>query len=81
VLGLVATTRYLVSTNGAKYNHPDREAMLRIVQGPERRGRVELVFNYASASTLPWGKLDCRRRYDYEAVFPVRGAMGVAVEI
>jgi hypothetical protein len=52
VLELVECNRYLVSTNGVKFNHPDAEAIARVVvNGGDR---VQLYFNYDSPSTKRW---------------------------
>jgi hypothetical protein len=83
LLGLVDTTRYVVSTNGAKFKHPDEAAILRIVSGDTRREDVpvELVFNYASPTTTPWGDEETQRRLRYTATFPGVASAGAVVEL
>jgi hypothetical protein len=81
VLGLVDTTRYLVSTSGARYHHPDREAMQRILGRSGRSRLLQLYFNYDSETTRPWGEPERQRRYRYEAVFPTAPDVGVTVEV
>lgn len=53
LLGLVESPRFLVSTNGAQFGHPDEAAMLRVIA----RSVVQpptLCFNYSSDTTRPW---------------------------
>jgi hypothetical protein len=52
ILDAVECPRYLVSTSGARYRHPDAEAMARVIKfgGP----RPELVFNYRSPYSTLW---------------------------
>lgn len=54
LLEVVSTSRYLISTNGRQYHHPDAEAVSRILAS--RRGPVELCFNYLSDTTRDWRK-------------------------
>jgi hypothetical protein len=81
LLELVDTTRFLVSTNGAKYKHPDKAAVLRVVSGPGRDGPVELVFNYLSATTEPWDVAATEKKYHYTADFPTAEAPGATVTL
>jgi hypothetical protein len=80
VLALVASPRFLVSTNGARYHHPDEAALLRILDGPARAGAaVELVFNYASKTTEPWGDPARIAEHDYVATFPADATSGAVL--
>jgi hypothetical protein len=82
-LALVDTTRYLVSTNGARYHHPDAVAIRRILDGPTRRPDVgvELVFNYDSDTTSPWGSTRTQKRFGYTATFPESATAGAVLEV
>lgn len=59
--------RYVFSSNGAYFGHPDDEAVARVIRhgGPQ----PELIFNYESARTRPWASAELRARYGYEARF------------
>ncbi|MFI8083114.1 ComEC/Rec2 family competence protein [Kitasatospora sp. NPDC086009] len=71
LLALLATRRFLISTNGDKFKHPDRAAVLRLIGTPERTpGPPELVFNYRSPTTDPWADPDRQRTLGYTAVYP-----------
>ncbi|GIJ74338.1 hypothetical protein Voc01_092550 [Virgisporangium ochraceum] len=63
-LALVDSPRFLFSTNGAVYGHPDRAAVQRVLRS--RTGPVELVFNYRSATTQTWADPP----WPHTAVFP-----------
>jgi hypothetical protein len=81
LLALVDTSRYLVSTNGARYKHPDRAAVLRVLEQPERPDDLELVFNYVSATTSRWTKETNAKKYRYTPVPPETGTGGAVVEV
>ena len=59
---------YLISTNGSRYNHPDREAIARIAKFAVP-GK-QLVFNYRSKSNLPWNQTNLKTQFDYSATYP-----------
>ncbi len=53
LLSLVTCSRYLISTSGKRFKHPDKAAISRILEkGP---AEVELCFNYESSTTRGWG--------------------------
>jgi hypothetical protein len=59
---------YLISTNGDRYRHPDREAIARIVRyGGDT---PVLHFNYRSEFTEFWDDEDLGRGTDYEVRYP-----------
>jgi hypothetical protein len=82
-LALIDTPRYLISTNGARYHHPDPVALKRILDGPTRRPDtpVELVFNYDSDTTRPWGSARTTKRLKYTATFPESASAGAVLEV
>lgn len=59
--------RYLVSTDGSRFGHPDPEALARVIQyGGER---PELIFNYRSEKTMAWKKPAWMKKYGYRVRF------------
>jgi hypothetical protein len=61
--------RYLVSTNGAIFRHPDQQALRTLLAGHEGSAPPELLFNYRSRFTEPWAdRDDCVSRYGTDAV-------------
>jgi beta-lactamase superfamily II metal-dependent hydrolase len=79
LLDQIECPRYLVSSNGDIFGHPDREAIARvIVHGGER---PTLCFNYRSALNAIWDERALRDRYRYDAVYPKAGQEGIRVQI
>lgn len=47
LLDIVNTHKFIISTNGDIYNHPDKEALSRIIKNPKRdKEEIEFWFNY-----------------------------------
>jgi hypothetical protein len=65
LLRLIESSRYLVSTNGDQFHHPDKECIARVLKfGKPTR----LYFNYESKYTKQWLTKATQRKYGYEAV-------------
>jgi hypothetical protein len=78
LLAAVDPGRYLLSSSGAKYRHPDRETVDRILErhaGEPRPPR--LAFNYRSPYNDMWADPGQQRDRHYAAEFPE----GLAVEL
>ena len=78
LMALVDCPRYLVSTNGDQFHHPDDEALERIVASAQSQ-RVQLCFNYLSEANRAWADPARQQRLGYDAVFPAPGAEGLVV--
>jgi len=63
------TNRYLVSSNGAYFKHPDQEALQLILANHDGE-TPELVFNYRSEFTEPWEDPTRRESLGYTASYP-----------
>jgi hypothetical protein len=71
LLAKVRTDTYLVTTNGDRYQHPDPEAIdLVLAQEKAAKRKPELVFNYCSATTLPWADPGRQKSEGYRATYP-----------
>ncbi len=72
-------TRFLVSSSGARFKHPHRAAMARVI----KRGSPgkELSFNYRSDFTEIWDDDDLRAEGNYTTVYPADGEEGVVVDV
>jgi hypothetical protein len=70
---------YLVSTNGKKFEHPDAEAIARIVGhgGPS----PAIHFNYRSDYSGFWDDEDLGQGIDYQAIYPGDGNEGCLIDI
>lgn len=75
-------SRFLISTNGKMFRHPDRETVARVVvHGHTAAARATLHFNYRSERNAPWDAQDVKDAYGYEAVYPATGATGLIVPL
>lgn len=79
LIKLLDCRRYLVSTNGEHFCHPDRQAVARLIKygGP----KPELYFNYRSRYNEVWGRADLQEKYGYRAVFPGENQVGLKVSL
>jgi beta-lactamase superfamily II metal-dependent hydrolase len=71
-------SRYLVSSNGAIYHHPDREAIARILKfGKSGNRPTELVFNFRTKFNAVWDSDSLRAKWKYTTTFPASGKSGL----
>ncbi len=70
---------WLVSTNGTQFQHPDREAIARVIAaaGPD----VRLHFNYRSAFNDLWAAPGLQRKQGYSANYPANDGAGVQLDL
>jgi beta-lactamase superfamily II metal-dependent hydrolase len=70
--------RWLFSSNGAYFRHPDRQAVARVIKwgGPQS----ELAFNYRTRFNDVWAARPLQQRYGYAATYPAADGGGGAVE-
>ena len=80
MLELVETSNYVLSTSGARYHHPDKEAMIRVLS-QEHRETPTLWFNHDTETTRPWDAKKTKEKYGYVAVYPDDAAAGVVLEV
>ena len=67
MLEAVDCRRFLLSTNGSYFNHPDRMAIARIIRYADQ---PELIFNYASEETQVWDDQGLREQFGYTVRYP-----------
>jgi hypothetical protein len=79
LLKLLDCPRYLVSTNGDHFSHPDREAIARIIK--HGGSRPSLHFNYRSKYNEVWARPDLQEQYGYVAFYPEGDMEGHQVEL
>jgi hypothetical protein len=76
LLKKIRSPRYLVSTNGDQFRHPDKECIARVL----RLGKPShLYFNYQSKYTKPWLTDAAQKKFRYKAV--VRGAKELTLKV
>ena len=78
VLDLVDCGRYLFSTNGDIFHHPDPVAVSRVIAP---RSEPTLLFNYRTDTTERWDSARLRRRFRYDVVYPDESGIGLRVAL
>lgn len=74
LLKLLDCRRFLISTNGSRHEHPDKEAIARIVHRYHQNNEpTELYFNYASKYNQVWDDDDLRDEWNYRTHYPPQG--------
>lgn len=71
--------RHVVSSNGRQYDHPDPEAIARIIVSSPRG--VELCFNHRSPESDLWDDDDLRAEHGYRSVHPDPDADGIVIDL
>lgn len=79
LVALLPSRRYLISTDGHYFGHPDDASIARVVAGAPRG--AELVFNYRTRQNELWDASSLRSKYGYSTRFPATGQAGVAVDL
>lgn len=77
LLAVLSCRRYLISTNGKIFRHPNPEAIARILRHGGRS--PELYFNYRTTHNEVWDRADLERAYRYQTHYP--DGEGLVVEI
>jgi hypothetical protein len=78
LLDLIQCPQYLVSTDGSKFYHPDRDAIARVIRYGGQNPK--LTFNYKSEMNGFWGEPVLRGKYGYQTEYP-DGAPGKRVSL
>lgn len=64
------SARYLVSTSGAVFGHPNARAVDLVLAEHHGEAPAQLLFNYRSATTTPWAAPERQHTEAYVAVYP-----------
>jgi beta-lactamase superfamily II metal-dependent hydrolase len=78
LLELVECKRFLISTNGRYFGHPDEEALARIVV---HGGEPILCFNYRTGKSAAWDDAGLKQDYGYQTVYGDERDGGLIVEL
>lgn len=83
LLDLVACPKFLFSTNGQQFNHPDPESVARVINfARSDADEIELIFNYKSDFNKIWEESSLQRKHQYKAVYPASPLDdGIVVEL
>ncbi len=79
LISLLDCPRYLVSTNGNHFCHPDREAIARVINYGGKH--PEIYFNYETRYNKVWLRKDLQEKYGYAAHYPEAGKEGLKVSL
>ena len=79
LMQLLDCKNYLISTNGSHFNHPDREAIGRVIKYGGDKPR--LYFNYLTKLNDVWASAELQEKYGYQAVFPEPGKEGLIIRL
>lgn len=71
--------RYLFSTDGSVFDHPDPESVARVITYGGHH--PELFFNYRSEESSPWADASLARARGFVAHFPPEGSEGMHVSL
>ena len=77
LFSLIVSDKWLVSTNGDKYNHPDIPTLAHIITQNNRR---KLYFNYRLPICDELCKAEYHVDYDFDVVFPESGE-GISINV
>jgi hypothetical protein len=78
-LRLIDCRRFLVSSDGGQFSHPDDEAISRVLNLGSKP--VRLDFNYRSDRTRAWESADLQQTLGYAAGFPANDTDGAVVDL
>jgi beta-lactamase superfamily II metal-dependent hydrolase len=79
LLKLVDAKHFLVSTNGAIHEHPDKPAIEAVIQGSLQA--PELWFNYSTPFTEPWKDGPAPGQRPFITHYPQPGMEGIVLEL
>lgn len=68
LVSLIDSPRYLFSTSGAQFKHPDEEVIARIIEGADGRP-ITLYFNYLSEFNKKWQAPALQKKHGFSAVY------------
>jgi beta-lactamase superfamily II metal-dependent hydrolase len=92
LLAMAPATRYVFSTNGAVFGHPDDEAVARVIAAATG-SRKTLHFNYTAATIAGnykkkrarnqpnWSKAQLKRKHGYDVQFASSDDEGITIEL
>lgn len=76
LLAALDCSTFLVSTNGQRYSHPNRESIARVIH---RGGKPRILFNYRSEFNEIWDVADLKKAHKYSVKFG--GKDGLTIDV
>jgi hypothetical protein len=80
LVSLIESPRFLFSTNGAQFKHPDEESIARIVDGAAGQP-LTLYFNYRSDFNKKWNGKPLQKKHNFTAIYGEDGDSPLVVAI
>ncbi|RWO10983.1 MAG: hypothetical protein EOS07_07440 [Mesorhizobium sp.] len=80
LLKLLDCTRFAISTDGSRHDHPDAPAIARILINDTARPK-KLYFNFDQPNTKAWQRPEIKQAYSYDCIFPGKNETGLTIEI
>lgn len=77
LLALLDCSRYLISSSGVQFQHPDPETIARIIIFGGTN--TALFFNYRTSFTASWDDEPLQARYDYNTVYGSDGTLTITL--
>jgi beta-lactamase superfamily II metal-dependent hydrolase len=79
LLELICCSRYLFSTDGKRFKHPNPESVARVIQygGPD----ASLYFNYRSKVNSIWDDAGLKTKYKYKTFYPSSKSPGFVLDL
>jgi beta-lactamase superfamily II metal-dependent hydrolase len=77
VIKKVKASHILISTNGARFKHPDVGPLARIVHGNDRENPLQLHFNYDTEFTNIWADEEMIDKYGYKVHYGDENGIGL----
>jgi hypothetical protein len=75
----VRCSKYVFSTNGSIFHHPDEEVIARVLTAGG--DQPQLFFNYRSKHNEVWDLPQLRERHEYTTTYPAVQGKGLEVEV
>jgi len=78
----VVCPKYLFSTNGQQFKHPDQESVARVINfAKSDADEIELFFNYKSDLNKMWDDSGLQSKHNYKAIYPQGIDKGIVIEL
>ena len=81
LLACLDSARYLVSTSGAVFGHPNARAVDLVLAEHHGTSPARLLFNYRSATTEPWAAPERQHAEGFVAVYPPGSAQATVLAL
>ncbi len=80
LIELVSCSRFLVSTSGARYHHPNAETLARVLVAKDPSRIADFHFNYRSDENEIWDDQEMREEWGYRTAYPGAGGRVIDLE-